>query len=261
MVVYFRAALRLFLYLWLTLLIIPLQWLAVTFRTNTDLLPMIYQRWCLHVMGVKLRITGAPPVADGPILFVANHSSYMDIMVLGSQIKGSFIAKSEIAKWPWFGFLARLQQTLFIKRERGAAAEQKAALQALIARGRNLILFPEGTTSDGNHVLPFKSSLFTIANEVAMIQPVVIAFTGLDGLPPGRTWRPVYAWMGDSSLVPHLWQVLKQGELQVDLVFTPPLSTKTLNRKTLAQAAETAVRSTYLALINGQPLPATQYIS
>jgi 1-acyl-sn-glycerol-3-phosphate acyltransferase len=146
------------------------------------------------------------------------------------------VAKSEVAGWPLFGFLARMQNTLFIERKRARAGDQQAQLQDHFAQQRNLILFPEGTSSDGLAALPFKSSLFSIAeNSPVTVQPVSVTCTELDGFPLLREERPLYAWYGDMTLLPHLWNVFKYGHFTVDVVFHAPLTRdESADRKSMA---------------------------
>ena len=146
-----------------------------------------------------------------PTLFVCNHSSYLDITVLGSMILGSFVAKTEVASWPFFGMLAKLQRTIFVDRRRHSTHTQRDDLLARLTEGDNVILFPEGTSNDGNRVLPFRSALFSVAEprrhgggegqiKDLIVQPVSIAYVRLNGLPVGHGLRPLFAWYGDMEL-------------------------------------------------------------
>jgi 1-acyl-sn-glycerol-3-phosphate acyltransferase len=167
-------------------------------------------------------------VRSRPILFVSNHSSYLDISVLGSLIDASFVAKAEIAKWPLFGFLAKLQRTVFIERRASHSARHRDEISRRLQHGDALVVFPEGTTGDGNRVLPFKSALFAAASRMVdgaplMVQPISIAYVRLDGVPLGREWRPYCAWYGAMEMPPHLWQFLGLGTITVEVVFYPPI--------------------------------------
>ena len=175
-------------------------------------------------------------------LFVANHSSYLDVPVLGALIPAAFAAKSEVAGWPLIGTLARLQNTVFIERRVVKTLEQRDSMTARLRRGQSLILFPEGTSSDGTRTLPFKSSLFSIAETPlpdgrhVTVQPVSVLCTELGGFPLGRDWRPYYAWYGDMTLVKHLWNVFRLGEFTVEVIFHPPVTLEDFgNRKALAE--------------------------
>ncbi len=234
-------AVRLVVYgLWV-LACMPVQALAVRFGwALRRRFPRLFHRVCARLIGLSLVTRGA--ICDRrPTLFVSNHLSYLDIAVLGALIDGSFIAKAEVARWPLFGTLARLQETIFVEREaRGQVARQRSALLDRLAAGDNLILFPEGTSSDGTHILPFKSALFAAAaapvgGDGVQVQPVSIAATALDGIPLGRSLRPLYAWYGDMDLAPHLWTLLKLGRLTVEVEFHPPVTLASLgSRKALA---------------------------
>ncbi|HLJ65329.1 MAG TPA: 1-acyl-sn-glycerol-3-phosphate acyltransferase, partial [Stellaceae bacterium] len=124
---------------------------------------------------------------------------------------------------------AKLQRSVFIDRRKGSTRGQRDAIRERLEQGDNLILFPEGTSSDGNHVLPFKSALFSAADHVldgvpVAVQPVSVAYLRLDGIPLGRGGRPDFAWYGDMDLGPHLWKAVGLGRLQVRVTFHPPVT-------------------------------------
>ena len=149
---------------------------------------------------------------SSPVLFACNHMSYSDIAILGSLLPASFVAKAEVANWPLFGLLAKLQRTVFIDRRATKATEQRDEMICRLEGGDSMILFPEGTSSDGNKVLPFKSALFGVAQvephgQPLLVQPVSLAYTRLDGMPVGRALRPYFAWYGAMTLVSHFWEV------------------------------------------------------
>lgn len=209
-------------------------------RGDPSVLPRVFHKVVLCLLGFRVRICGTP-VMDRPVLYVANHTSYLDVGVLGSILPASFVAKAEVADWPVFGLLSKLQRTAFIERRSVRAAEQRNTLGQRLARGDSLILFPEGTSSDGQRVLPFKSALFAVAGLVlpgdrsVQVQPVTVSCTAIGGLPAGRAWRPYYAWFGDMILIPHLWRVLKMGRFTVDVIFFPPMHFRDFaDRKVLA---------------------------
>jgi 1-acyl-sn-glycerol-3-phosphate acyltransferase len=225
-----RALRRLALYLGWTGLLLPVQAAAVALKLSlAEKLPLVYHRGCLRLIGLRLDIRGR--MADTrPMLFVANHTSYLDITVLGALIPGSFVAKREVAGWPLFGLLAKLQRTVFIDRQaRRRVPAQGEALRRRLEAGDNLVLFPEGTSSDGNRVLPFKSALFAaaglkVAGRPIPVQPVSVAYTRLDGVPIGRSLRPYLAWYGDMKLMPHLWQMIGLGTVTVEVTFHAPVT-------------------------------------
>lgn len=263
---------RIALYLAWTLSLMPVQGLGLVLRRPwTDRLPVFYHRWCCRILGFRVRRIGqASPLR--PLLFAANHVSYTDIPVLGSLLPASFIAKAEIATWPLFGWLAKLQKSVFVDRQVGSIAAQRDAILARLARGDALILFPEGTSSDGNRVLPFKSALFGVAQgklsggegagAAVMVQPVSVAYTRLDGIPLGRDWRPFFAWYGAMSLAPHLWNMLGLGTVEVVVEFHPPISSADGgSRKALARYCQERIAGGVAAALSGHrqpiaPLPA-----
>jgi lyso-ornithine lipid O-acyltransferase len=252
------ACARLVLYVALTLALMPLQALALLVsRTLAVRLPRAYHLACRRIFGVHVDISGTPSDVH-PTLFVSNHMSYLDITVLGSLIGGSFVAKAEIAGWPLFGWLAKLQRTVFVDRQRSAAAGQGERIRRRLGAGDNLILFPEGTSSDGNRTLRFKSALLGVADlEIdggpLTVQPVSIAYARLDGIPIGRAFRPFFAWYGDMILTSHLWRMAGLGTTTVAVHFHPPLTAVACgSRKALAQAAHQAVATGVAALLSGR---------
>jgi 1-acyl-sn-glycerol-3-phosphate acyltransferase len=215
----------------LIIFLVPLQ-LVYPFFKPRDPFRIIrrFHYLLLKLLGFRVRIHGA--IAEkGPIFFVANHSSYLDIPVLAALLPVSFVAKAEVATWPLIGFLASLQKTLFIERRKDQINKQRDVIHRHLAQGKNLVLFPEGTSSDGSIVLPFKSALFSIIDEnlgdlTLTVQPVSIACTAIHGMPMTRAWRPFYAWYGDMTLVEHLWEVFKFGHYTIDVIFHPPVKSE-----------------------------------
>jgi lyso-ornithine lipid O-acyltransferase len=226
-------------------------------------LPMIYHRVCCWLLDLHIEVRGTMSAAR-PTLFVCNHTSYLDISVLGSLIHGSFVAKTEVANWPFFGFLAKLQRTVFVDRQRRATAHrQRDELMRRLDAGDNLILFPEGTSNDGNRTLPFRSALFGVAERRVAggkreplpltIQPVSLAYVRLNGMPIGRSLRPYFAWYGDMDLFSHLWRVAGLGRIVVVLEFHPPVTlTEFGSRKGLSEHCQRMVAEGVAAAIVGR---------
>lgn len=222
-----------------------------------------------RILRINIVQIGAP-CSEAPVLFVANHTSYLDIPVLGSIALGSFVAKSEVAGWPVIGPLCKLQRTIFIQRKAAQAGDQRDVLRDRLVNGQNLILFAEGTSTDGCHILPFKSSLFSVVEtplkdgRPIYVQPVSITAIALDGLPMGRTLRPLYAWYGNMSLGGHGWPMLKLGRMTVAVEFHPAVrSTDFKDRKALAgYCTQMAMQGVDRALTGRDPalklLPAPQ---
>ncbi len=251
---------RLAVYLPFTLLLMPVQaiGLALGQRWVTSF-PRFYHRCCCYILGLRVRRLGRP-TATRPVLFAANHVSYLDITIFGSLIAGSFIAKSEVAGWPLFGWLAKLQRSVFIDRRVRSTAEQRDSIAGRLAAKEALILFPEGTSGDGNRVLPFKSALFSVADHSATgpvtVQPVSIAYTRLNGMPIGRRYRPLFAWYGAMAMAPHLWRVLGLGTIEVVVEFHPPTTLAACgSRKMLARYCEERVKSGVATALSGRRRP------
>ncbi len=235
-----RALLRIAGFLAVTAVLLPVQIAAVALGGPiSKTLPVRYAAICRRIFGIGIRIKGEM-LTDGPVLFVCNHVSYIDIAVLGSIMPGSFVARADLAHWPLFGILAKLRRTVFIDRLSRRAALHRDEISTRLAAGDHIIFFPEGTSDDGNGVLPFKSALFAVASQEVCggpltIQPVSIAYTSLDGIPIGRDLRPRFAWYGDMKLLPHAWQALGLGYLTVMVEFHPPLAGNSFSsRKALA---------------------------
>lgn len=254
---------RLAIYLAWTVLLMPVQALGLALRRPwTVTFPRFYHRACCRILGLRVRRIGHPTTAR-PVLFAANHISYLDITVFGSLIAGSFIAKREVAGWPLFGWLARMQRSVFIDRQVRSTAQQRDSIAGRLAAREALILFPEGTSGDGNGILPFKSALFSVAGhastELVTVQPVSIAYTRLDGMPIGRGLRPFFAWYGSMAMAPHLWTMLGLGTVEVVVEFHPPTTLADCgSRKMLARYCEERVAGGFAQALSGRRAPPPQ---
>lgn len=229
----------------LTVPLMPLQQVFVWFWPNmARRFPMHYHRLVCRILGIRVTVTGKPP-GQGPLLIVSNHVSWLDIMVLSAVAPVSFVAKKEVNSWPFFGSLARLQRTVFVDRERRhATGSGHDDMRERLKQGDILVLFPEGTSSDGRRVLPFKSSFFgAAAYEGVLVQPVSLAYRGHRNMPMTRRLMPSFAWYGDMDLAPHLLEALTAGPIEVAVICHPPLSLGgERSRKALARHAEDLVR-------------------
>ncbi|MGQ0742467.1 MAG: lysophospholipid acyltransferase family protein [Alphaproteobacteria bacterium] len=250
----------------LTVLCIPVQWLALKFNLPWKRsVPHHYHRMVCRLIGVRITVLGEP-VQDRGVLLAANHTGWLDIPVLSAVARISYVAKGEIADWPFFGLLAKLQRTVFIHRgERAKAVHDRDQIRDRLVAGDALVIFPEGTSNDGNRVLGFKSALLSAAElslseddkgvRHAPVQPVSIAYVGLHGIPMGRENRPFFAWYGDMELVPHLWDAFELGPVDVVVEFHPPLTIDEAGgRKELAALAEAAVRAGLARALSGAHL-------
>jgi 1-acyl-sn-glycerol-3-phosphate acyltransferase len=180
-----------------------------------------------------------------PGALVANHASWLDIVALQSTAVPAFVSKSEVADWPGIGFIGRAIGTVFIARRAQEARAQTAQLEARLRTGDLLCIFPEGTSTDGQRVLPFKSTLFQVflgADPAAdlWVQPVSLRYRAPPGLP-----ADFYGWWGSMDFAGHLRAVLAQSRGgEVAVIFHPPLRARDFpSRKALAQAAGAAVRA------------------
>ena len=235
---------------------VPLEILlrAVTLR-NRPYIPWLFHRGLSRSLGVRIHVTGAP-ARPGPVLFVANHLSWTDIPVLGARIRASFVAKSEVRGWGPVGWLASFAHTVYVTRDRRqSTAAQKDELAERLRAGGSIILFPEGTNSDGQSVWPFKSSLFAVVADVPglRIQPVTLAYTRVNGLPVTRRQLPDLAWVGDTELAPHALGFMKLGIVRADIVFHDAIDPADFpDRKALARHCHAVISQQYRRLMRGE---------
>lgn len=253
------------------LVLMPVQLLSLKLGLPlAKTLPNRYHRFLCGLIGIRVVTRGAP-YEGGACLITANHTSWLDIPIMASLQPSSFVAKSEVAGWPFFGTLAKLQQTVFVERERRTrTAEKRNEIHARIAAGDRLILFPEGTSSDGNRVLNFKSALMSVAQlsivkgeedreDDLVVQPVSVAYTGLYGMPMGRYFRPFFAWYGDMDLFPHLWEAFTLGPIEVTVEYHKPVTIREIgNRKALAAYCEDCCRKGLQQALIGRWEPETE---
>jgi 1-acyl-sn-glycerol-3-phosphate acyltransferase len=245
-----RAVFILIAFLFVTLACMPVQWLLLKLGAReARLFPGRYHRLVCALFGIRIHVAGQAVKGEG-VLLVANHTSWLDILIFSAATPLCFVAKAEVAGWPLFGTLARLQRTVFVARERrSTTGAVRDVIRERLAAGETLLLFPEGTSHDGNRVLPFKSALLGGAEAVlgdghhVKVQPVSAAYNGLHGMPMGREMRPLFAWYGDMEMVPHLWEALLAGPLDVTVRFHEPLSLDEMDRKSLAIRARDVIQA------------------
>lgn len=256
-----RSFVRLSLYVGWIVIMIPVQAMALLLSTRmAERVPILVHRVVIWILDAKVTIKGEQ-CKEGAVLFVSNHASYADISIIGAHIRGCFVAKSEVAKWPLFGICAKLSRTVFVDRRARYARAQAEVMKQRFQKGDRLIFFAEGTTSDGNRVLPFRSSLFATAEievdgKPVTVQPVSIAYTRLDGIPMGRHLRPFFAWYGDMEMFSHLWGIVGVGRSTVVLEFHKPVSIRDFaDRKALAAHCQAVVAAGVSSAISGRPQP------
>jgi 1-acyl-sn-glycerol-3-phosphate acyltransferase len=204
---------------------------APTLPFGTGPMRRLRRLWCrgtCRLLGVRATLDGTP-FRDCPTLLAANHVSYLDVVVLGSFVDATFVAKSEVAGWPLFGLLGRVTRTLFVKRHWRQALAQRDALADRMRAGESFILFGEGTSTNGLQVRWFKTSLLSvvepwIVERPVAVQPAALAYVRLaDGTPFSPENCDLYAWHSDAELVPHLWDVLRMEGVEVRLVLGKPV--------------------------------------
>lgn len=216
-------------------------------RPVTPFITQFVCRSAFVILGMRFATHGAPMRQKGAV--VANHVSWLDIFTLNAAQRIYFVSKSEVAGWPGIGWLARATGTVFITRKGTEAKAQQAVFEDRLRANHRLLFFPEGTSTDGQRILPFKSTLFAaffthgLQHELH-IQPVTVVYTA----PKGQDPR-FYGWWGDMGFGPHLLQILaapRQGGVEV--IFHPPvLVDRFADRKSLAAHCEAAVRAGHSA--------------
>jgi len=240
------------------------QYLTLRFApARATRIPLAFHRMVRRLLGIRVILRGAED-AQRPLLMTANHMSWLDITVLGSLAPVAFIAKKDVASWPVFGLFAKLQRSVFVDRER--RNETRATAHEIADRmqeGVPLVLFAEGTSGDGNGVLPFRSALIGAAQKaaqdadgVAHIQPVSLAYVRRGGLPLSRNQRAQVAWYGDMPLMPHLYGIVRGIPVDVVVTFGEVVDLRPGDdRKALARALEGEVRAMTRDAILGRPFP------
>lgn len=246
-----------------TLPLIPVQALLLKVApAAARRLPNWYHRQVCKLFGIRLNVKGELD-QDRPVLLVANHTSWLDIPILSAVGPVSFVAKKEVASWPFVSWLARLQRSVFIDRDRrGDVKRAMTTMLDRLALGDNIVLFPEGTSSDGNRVLRFRSSLFAAAkpperfagqySDDVAVQTIAIVYRELHGIPLGRADRNTISWYGDMDMLNHAWTYLQSGPINVDIVIGKPHDLNSYaDRKDLAQRTEEDIRQHVMRMLRG----------
>lgn len=240
--------------LWTLLALAPQALLNLLPGNGKRAFARVFWRGIGVLFGLRRRVIGTPltrAAAGRPVLFVANHSSWLDILLLGAACEAVFVSKDDVRAWPLINLVAHLGRTVFISRRRRETARGHASIAARLKAGDNLILFPEATTSDGSRVLPFRSAFLAAAmgDDPPLIQPVSIAYDRLAALPCRRAVRPLFAYYGATSIGAHFWRLAQWPGLHAVILFHPPLDPRTMpDRKALTQALWTTVAEGAAAL-------------
>ena len=247
-----------------TLALLPFQWFAV--RMNWPLrrrIPTFYHGVVCRILGVRITTAGSR-TNERPLLIVANHTSWLDISVITAIAPVVFVAKQEVATWPIFGLLARLQRSVFVDRtRRRKTRDVNNEIAQRLADGDPVLLFGEGTSSDGNRVLTFRTALIGSARDAiaeaehvkrVWIQPLSVAYTAMLGLPLGRQSRGNVSWYGEMSLLPHLRRLVARGAVDAVVSWGEPIAIDEFSdRKTVARRMEGEVRMLTIAALRGRP--------
>jgi 1-acyl-sn-glycerol-3-phosphate acyltransferase len=251
-----------------TLVLLPFQWLAV--RLNWPVgrrIPTFFHGVICSILGVRITTVGRR-TDERPLLIVANHTSWLDIPVITAVAPVVFVAKQEVATWPVFGLLARLQRSVFVDRtQRRKTPDVNGEIARRLVDGDPVVLFGEGTSSDGNRVLAFRTALIGSARDAiaeaghvkrVWIQPLSVAYTALLGLPFGRQSRPRVAWYGAASLLPHLRQLVACGAIDAVVSWGDPVAYDEFSdRKAVARRLEGEVRRLTVTVLRGRPVART----
>jgi 1-acyl-sn-glycerol-3-phosphate acyltransferase len=261
----FRALFFLFIFVPFMIVVIPAQALVLALRLPFwHVLPRAFHRLGCIFLGLRVNVIGEP--AHGrPTLLVANHISWTDIVSIGSVANVSFVAKREVGEWPFVGMMANLQRTIYTDRTRRSETGRTAeAMGKRLAAGDAVVLFAEGQSDIGTHVLPFRSALVGAAQhammdagaEEVLIQPLTVAYTRLQDLPISRNERSMVAWIKSKSVKQNVRDILAGPIKDVTVAFGTPIQLSANdNRKAVTKQAEEQVRATLVALNRGDKLP------
>lgn len=215
-------------------------------------IPPFFARTTCALLGLHVRFEGEQ-LGPKPRMIVSNHVSWSDILALASRETPCFVAKSEVSDWPLLGAFARVQDTIFVRRDsRADVPRVNEAMARKMMAGEDVLLFGEGTSSDGGGVLSFKPSHFAAARDLlrlypevaaVTVQPAAITYTHARGNALDAAGRRSLAWFGDADLAPHIWLLLKSAPVECVVCFGAPLSfAAESDRKAMALETERRVR-------------------
>lgn len=173
------------------------------------------RRWLSHVpaaMGFEVRVSGTP--LQGPCLYVANHIGYIDPFLLLMNVDGSIVAKAEVFRWPVIGYAGHLVGTIFVNRnEKESRQKTLLTIRSALESGKSIIVFPEGTTTDGKHTLPFRPRSFEAAQQAGVpVQPVAISYAD-----------PAVPFIGTHTFIPHFFRLFRSKKILCNIAFGPEL--------------------------------------
>ena len=243
---------KVFLLFLIILALAPIQFILVKIKLKYRIyIPIIFHKILLKILGVKVKLIGQK-TSIRPLILAGNHTSYIDIIILGSIMPICFIAKQEIKSWFLFGFLAKMQNTIFIKRKNFKTLENIKSINNDLGSNSAVVLFPEGTTNSGKKILNFKSSLFNIFenNNTLRLQNFSLCYTHVNGMPIDNRTRPLISWYGDMNIVKHLLNFLKLSSVNATLILHPVMQFKDENRKTISMLSFKQVKDGIVAAFN-----------
>jgi 1-acyl-sn-glycerol-3-phosphate acyltransferase len=253
-----RAVRRMALALLWTLAAIPIQAVLHQFPGRAKVaFGRFYHATLCRLIGLRVQVVGTPATADPagrPVLFLSNHSSWLDVLVLGGVLEACFVSKAEVGRWPLVNVVAKLGRTVFVSRTRRATGREADAMRAHMEAGESLIIFPEGTSNDGTRTLPFRSSLLGAADAARFVQPVSLVYDRLGGLPACRRDRPLFAWYGAMDIGSHFWRLARRSGARATVLLHEPFVPDALpGRKALAAEAGRIVSEGAAALRQNRP--------
>lgn len=241
---YFRTFLRVLLLILLPLtLVLPvaiLRWMGLDKKRGE--LVLFYYKCCCFICGLKITVEGEL-TKERPLMLLSNHSSYLDIFILGALTPLSFTPKKEIRSWPFIGYLCLLSDCVFIERKPKDIQRARAEIVEKLSAQKTVVLFPEGTTGDGFTVKPFKSGFLSLFETYDLpIQPVTLAYTGIGKVPISGGTREMVSWVGDATLLGHLVHLFSFPYVAVTVKIHEVQRMKDHgDRKALAKACEVMV--------------------
>ncbi len=221
----------------------PIQFLLILVKSNLRFfLPLIFHKFLLKILGIRLSIKGKPSERK-PLILIGNHSSYLDIIILGSVLPVCFVAKSEIKGWFLFGTLASLQNSIFIDRRNFKALDSLKKISKNLSSNFAIIIFPEGTTNNGKRVLKFRASLFKIFEDdpTLGLQNFSLCYTHINSMPLDNRMRPNIAWYGEMNLITHLKRLLHYSSIGAKLQFHPTIVPHGVTRKIISEESREQV--------------------
>jgi len=243
----------------MTPILISAQWLLGKLNLpGWGFIASNYYRVLRALLRIHVSVVGNP-VRDRAVLFVSNHVSWIDIVVIGSITPVAFVAKREVASWPLVGVTAKMQRTVFVDRgRRHQTGDAVTEIVNRVASGTSVVLFAEGTSSDGNRVLPFRSALLGAIEDQGggasiLMQPMAITYTGQHGLPMGRQHRPLVAWYGDLDFMPHIRAFIERGAVDAVVTYGDPVpADRDMDRKAMSKRLEGTVRKLLVTALRGR---------